>query len=98
MKYTVTISPRADLDMNSLEFHIRNNLHAPHTASDYMEGLRATGQKLAFLADSIGFNPYIQSLFGKNARHIVYKKMAIIYVIRGNVVYVKRVIASSMIH
>ncbi|MDR0865781.1 MAG: hypothetical protein LBO74_12750 [Candidatus Symbiothrix sp.] len=57
-----------------------------------------TVQKLVFLADSIGFNPYIQYMFGKNARHIVYKKMSIVYVVRGNIVYIKRVIPSSMIH
>jgi hypothetical protein len=37
-------------------------------------------------------------MFGWDARHINYKKMSIIYVVRGNVVFVKRVIASSMIH
>jgi hypothetical protein len=84
--------------MNSLEFYIKDSLQLPNTAANYMEGVDKTINYLALYADSIGFNPYIQSMFGKKARHIVYKKMSIIYVIHGNVVYIKRIIPSSLIH
>jgi hypothetical protein len=98
MKYTITISPQADLDMNNLESYIKDDLQLPDTAAKYMAGVDKTIDYLALYADLIGFNPYVQAMFGAKARRIVYKKMSIIYTIRGNVVYVKSVIASSMIH
>ncbi|GHT48315.1 hypothetical protein AGMMS49965_26500 [Bacteroidia bacterium] len=98
MKYAIIISPQADLDMTNLESYIKDDLQLPDTAAKYMAGVDKTLDYLALYADLIGFNPYVQAMFGKKTRRVVYKKMSIIYVIRGNIVYVKRVIASSMIH
>jgi hypothetical protein len=63
-----------------------------------MAGMNGTIYKLSFLASSIGANEYVQSMYGVNARHIRYKKMAIIFFIEGDVVYIKRVIAGALIH
>ncbi|MDR0733126.1 MAG: hypothetical protein LBF08_03570 [Dysgonamonadaceae bacterium] len=54
--------------------------------------------KLSYYAASIGVNQYIQTKFGVDARHITFKKMAIIYVIKDDTVYIKRIIPSSLIY
>jgi plasmid stabilization system protein ParE len=95
--FQVTISTKANKDITDLKQYIKDELKAPETASHYIEGLDATVQKLSYTADSIGSNEFVQAIFGKKARHIHYKRMVIIYIIRGNVVYVKRVIPGSMI-
>jgi plasmid stabilization system protein ParE len=99
MKYSITFSPNADIDMYGLEFYIKNDLNAPETASKYMKELNATIQKLSYLAEiRQGFNPYVQSMFGENAHHVTYKKMTIIYYLKDDYVYVDRVIATALIH
>jgi plasmid stabilization system protein ParE len=96
--FKIIISNKAETDIQDVTNHIQDKYGASMTAKRYKVGLDTTIQRLPVLAGVSGFNPFVQSMFGKNARHIVYKKMAIIYVIRGNIVYIKRVIASSMIH
>ncbi|MDR2564136.1 MAG: hypothetical protein LBC98_09405 [Prevotellaceae bacterium] len=41
---------------------------------------------------------FIQRNYGPNARHIIYKKMAIIYTVFDDTAYVIRIIAGSLIH
>jgi hypothetical protein len=60
--------------------------------------LYGTIATLGYLADTCGYNSYVQAMFGRDARHLRYRKMAIIYTIRGDIVYVKRMIAASLIH
>jgi hypothetical protein len=55
-------------------------------------------QKLSVYADSVGANEYVQDMFGINVRHIIFKKMAIIFFIEDDIVYIKRVIARALIH
>jgi plasmid stabilization system protein ParE len=100
MKYfQVITSPKAQSDITDLKQFIKNELKVPETASNYIKGLNATIQKLSYLADiRKGFNPYVQSMFGENAHHVIYKKMTIIYYIENDCVYVDRVIATSLIH
>ncbi|OAV73229.1 hypothetical protein Barb6_00425 [Bacteroidales bacterium Barb6] len=98
--YTITFSVDAEIDMIKLESYISNDLKAPEIASDYMKGLRASINKLATRADcfAVSQSAYIQFLCkGEDARRINYKKMAILYVIRRNFVYIKRVIPGSLI-
>jgi hypothetical protein len=98
MNYTIIFSPDADIDMYGIEFYIRTILKAPKIASHYMKELDLTIQKLSYLADSIGVNEYVQDMFGSNARHIIYKKIAIIFYCEDDCVYIRRVIADSIIH
>ena len=93
-EYVIIISDEAMMDIDGVYNHIANEINQKETAYHYKAGLIAEIQKLSVFADSIGFNPYIQALFGWDARHITYKKMSIIYVIYRNVVFVKLVIAS----
>jgi hypothetical protein len=57
-----------------------------------------TIDSLSRLAGVLGYNEYVQAMFGADARHIIYKKVAIIYVVRGETVCVLRVIPGALIH
>ncbi|KAA6303209.1 MAG: hypothetical protein EZS26_000598 [Candidatus Ordinivivax streblomastigis] len=99
MKYfQITVSIKAKRDIADLKRYIKDELKASETASHYIKGLDATIQKLFSLADFIGSNEFVQAMFGRNALHIAYKKMTIVFFIEDDCVYVERVIASSMIH
>ncbi|MDR0834283.1 MAG: type II toxin-antitoxin system RelE/ParE family toxin [Candidatus Symbiothrix sp.] len=96
--YYIIISDEAMEDIDSIVDYIHSELKEAFTAQQYYDGVIHTIQKLSFCAGSIGFNTYVQSMFGKKARHINYKKTAIIYIISKDVVYITRIIASSLIH
>jgi len=98
MIYKVFFSTEADYDMLELEYYIRNELKSPITAAKYLNDLNATILKLEVYANAIGFNKYVQEQFGANARHINFKKMAIIYFIEDDIVFIKRVIPASLIY
>ena len=94
----ILFSPQADEDMYELEAYIRETLKSPFTAAKYMTALNVAIQNLSSYAAAIGANEYIQVRFGRNARHIVFKKMAIVYKIKKNVVYILRVIPGALIY
>jgi hypothetical protein len=96
--FIISISEEAYADMAKLARYITYGLKSQQTSDKYMAGVDSTILKLSFCADGIGVNEYVQSMYGINARHITYKKMAIIFFIEGDVVYIKRVIASSLLH
>ena len=98
MIYKIFFSPEADYDMFELEYYIKNVLKSPITASKYMNDLETAIVKLAVYANSIGFNKYIQEQFGANVRHVNFKKMAIIYFVEDDTVFIKRVIPASLIY
>ena len=98
MSYQILFSDDANYDMVKLEQYIRERLKAPITASKYMEDLDNIIQKLAVYADIISINEFVQEKFGNNARHINFKKMAIIYIVENDIVYIERIIASSLIY
>ncbi|GAB6010661.1 type II toxin-antitoxin system RelE/ParE family toxin [Viscerimonas tarda] len=97
-QYFIVISNEAMADIDEIVDYIHNELQEPYTARRYYDGLISAIQKLSLHAGSIGINSYVQAQFGRNVRHIIYKKMTIIYVICGDVVYVNRIIPNSLIH
>jgi len=96
--YTVVTSKRAKADIRAFYNCIFYEYKQPDTAIRNRNNIRRTIRKLALLAGTIGANEHIQKMFGAKARHIRYKKMAIIYIVEGNLAYVKRVIPSALIH
>ena len=96
--YSVITSKEAESDIANLKRYMEHKLKAPETASDYIKRLKAILQKLSYLANTIGANAYVQAMFGANARHITFKKMAIIYFIEDNTVYIQRIIPGSLIN
>jgi hypothetical protein len=94
--YKVVLSDEAALDFNKYIDFIIYECDAPKTAEIHFDGI---WQKLDFIskyADAVAINPSVQS-FGTDARRINYKKIAIIYSIYGDIAYIHRIIAQSLI-
>ncbi|OAV75673.1 Plasmid stabilization system protein [Bacteroidales bacterium Barb7] len=99
-RYIIVISDKAMNDIDKIVDYICDELKVPFTARRYHDGLINTIRELSTYAGSIGISQssYIQSLCGPNARRINFKKQAIIYTIEGDSVYIRRIIASALIH
>jgi hypothetical protein len=95
--YSIVLSIDSQIDIADLKHYIKKELKVPDTAAKYIKGLKAAIKKLAFYADSVGANEYVQDMFGDNVRHITFKKMAIVFFIEDDVIYIKHVIAMSLI-
>ena len=98
MKKNVIVSPAAKTDIARLKAYIKEELKMPETAANYITELKNVVKKLAYYADSIGINKYVQDMFGMNARHITFKKMAIVFFIENDIIYIIRVMPSSLIY
>jgi hypothetical protein len=96
--YIIVLSIDSQIEMANLKRYIKTELKAPDTAAKYIEDLKASIQKLSLYADAVGTNEYVQHKFGLSARHITFKKMAIIFRIRGKYVYIKQIIPMSLIY
>ena len=96
--HSLKFSSDALIDMNELSDTITYTYGMPKTAEKYMRGLYDE-------IDRIKKNPTLNTIrtnasllqYGYNVRRANYKKMAIIYTINGDTVYIHRVIAGSMI-
>jgi hypothetical protein len=98
-RYTPVISPRAKADILAFYNNILYQYKQPQTAYRNRLGLYNEIQKLSVHAGSIAIcrNDFIQFLYGPEARRVNYKKMAIIFVLHHDKVYIKRVIPASLI-
>jgi plasmid stabilization system protein ParE len=96
-RFEIAISDTAYADASELACFIED-LSSTDASDKYMQGLDDTIEKLSYCAGAVGKNEYVQKMFGANARHIVYKKMAIIFFVEDETVYVIRIIAGSLIH
>jgi hypothetical protein len=94
----IIISSQAARDIAAFYDCICYKYKQPNTADKNRRGLQTRISQLSWLADVVGYNEYIQSMFGANARCITFKKMTIIFFVEDDCVYVERVIASSLIH
>jgi plasmid stabilization system protein ParE len=97
MKKNIIISPKAKRDIAELKIYIKQELKMPETAANYIKDLKVTIGKLSYYANSVGKNEYVQKMFGIDARHITFKKMAI-YLIDGEYIYIRRIIPSALIY
>jgi plasmid stabilization system protein ParE len=97
--FTVIFTPVAKADINNLRRYIIEELGIPMTADRYVEGIYNAIQKLSYFADSFAISQqeYIQNRYGPAARTINFKKMTIVYNIIGNLVLIRRVMASKLI-
>jgi plasmid stabilization system protein ParE len=96
--YRVELSQQSIDDLEELADAISFIYSSPMTSKRYMKELKAKIKSLSKNPESypIRFN---LSLFGYGifVRRVNYKKMAIIYTINENTVYIHRVITSSLI-
>ncbi|GHT40251.1 hypothetical protein FACS189437_05590 [Bacteroidia bacterium] len=96
--YRIELSQQTINDLENLADTISYTYSSPLTSKRYMKELKAKIKSLAKNPEAypIRFNLSLLH-YGINVRRVNYKKMAIIYTINENTVYVHRVIASSLI-
>lgn len=98
MKYQLRYSDTALEDIRELRFVIRNIYKAPNTAIRYLQGLYNEISSLKTHPEHppVHTSPFFLR-YGANARRINYKKMAIIYTVHGDIVYIHRIIPANLI-
>lgn len=96
--YTIIISEEAQVDLRNLSDIISYQYKAPITSVKYLRGIYSEMKKLSHSAESYSTQTR-KSLqqYGPSPRRINYKRMAIIYNVINNVVYIRRVIPSNTI-
>jgi ribosomal protein S18 len=98
VRFEIVFSEEANVDIQNLLDAIIYQYKASITAFRYVQGLLDEIKKLKTTAETFsiqktkGFSQY-----GFNVRRLNYKKMAIIYTVINNTVYIQRVIPSSTI-
>ncbi len=98
--FIVEILPLAAEDIERLSDIIRNEYKMPDTAFKYVQGLLDSIQSLKQSASvfRLQTNPAIVRAYGPFVRRINYKKMAILFIIHHQTVYIIRVIPQSAIN
>jgi plasmid stabilization system protein ParE len=98
MKYDISYSDEANRDLENLVHTISEKYNSPITAFRYIQGIIETINQMAKNPEGypIRFNQSLMQ-YGMFVRRVNYKKMAIIYTINDDMVYIFRIIASSMI-
>jgi len=99
MRDNIVISPEAEADIDRVYAYIAYEVMAPETAVRYYIGIYDTIQKLSKMGYMLAVSqqPLLRQLYGADVRTVVYKKMTIVYNIIDNIVYIRRVMAGSMI-
>lgn len=98
MTYNVILSDNASDDMDDLYNVITYDYKSPLTAFRYVRELRDKIKSLSRYPErnAIRTNKYYQQ-YGANVRRVNYKRMAIIYTIHADTVYVHRIVPSATI-
>ncbi|MDR3365734.1 MAG: hypothetical protein LBO71_02035 [Prevotellaceae bacterium] len=99
MNFTVIFSPISKNDIADVYCYIAYELKEPLMADKYIAGIYQSIKKLATNGDIYALceREYIQKLYGPSARTITYKKMTAVYSIIGNIVLIRRIVASSLV-
>jgi len=98
-KKTVKLSKTALNDLLALSNTITFEYKSPYTAKKYSNNLLSEINKLQYCALSIqpSFNETLISEFGYGVRRINFKKIAIIFTVHNDVVFIRRIIPQSCI-
>ncbi len=96
--YNILVTQTAKNDIDELYYFIITEYKSLGTALKYIDGIKATINKLSLFAESfrVQNNPSL-SQYGPYLRRINYKKMAILYSIYGETVYIHRIIPGATI-
>lgn len=97
-RYRVLLSQYAETDLQEYIDYIILDCNAPLTALKHYEDLFKTLKSLQRFPKSypVQTGKFFLS-FGTQVRRLNYKKMAIIYTVHSSIVYIHRIIASSLI-
>lgn len=96
--YRIKLLDEAEKDFDEYIYHIRAVYHAPITATKHYAGLSNCINSLKFFPERHPLqisNFFLR--FGPNVRRINYKKMAIIYTVHGDIVYIHRIIPANLV-
>lgn len=98
MKYSIVYSEHSKQDLNDLFNVIAFEYKLPITASRYLQGLKNTILSLSKSAESfpVQTRKSLQQ-FTPAPRRINYKRMAIIYNVINDTVYIRRIIPANTI-
>ena len=99
IEYSIFISSEAETDVDEIYNYIAFEVMAPETAIRYYIGLYDAIQHLSIVGGALPVSqqPFLRKQYGTNVRTAHYKKITIVYNIIGKVVYIRRIIASSLI-
>jgi len=97
-RYNVILSQDAEIDLQEYIDYIMFDCKAPLTALKHYENLFDTLKSLERFPESYPIQTGSSFLlFGTNVRRINYKKMAIVYTVHDDIVYIHRIIAANLI-
>ena len=98
-RYGILVSPEAEDDIDNIYDYIAFNLFSPATAEKYIDGIYDTIRSLALTGNmfAVNYGKSLQRQYGPHVRTIRYKKMAIIYTVRGDLIVVHSVRAGKTI-
>ena len=98
-EYGIVISPEAESDVDGIFAYIAFEVMAPETAVRYYMGLYDAIQHLSVVGGALPVSqqPFLRKRYGPDVRTVHYKKITIIYNIIDEVVYIRRIMASSLI-
>ena len=96
--YKVIITDSAQEDIDQYIDTIMYTYDAPRTAKRHYDDLYAEFRKIERnpMINSVRYNLSLMK-YGFNVRRANYKKMAILYTVNNDIVYIHRVVAGSMI-
>ena len=96
--FEIHYSSKANKDLDNLLQVIIVNYKAPIMAYRYTQGVINTIKSIAKTPEAypLQTNQSLQQ-YGQNVRRVNYKKMAIIYTVHNNIVYIHRIIPSTII-
>ena len=98
-KFKIVYSPKAVVDRDNLFNTIAYEFHASQTAIKYIQGIIDEIERLQYFPEAFPIKPDVHSLmqYGSFVRTITFKKMTIIYTVHDDVVYIHRIVASSLL-
>ena len=98
MEYRIKLLKQAEKDFYTYVSHIHTQYGMPITALKHYEEISAVINSLKINPERYAVRQNLSlQRYGTNVRRVNYKKMAIIYTVRNQTVYIHRVIAASMI-
>lgn len=98
MRYTIRFKSKAYSDIGQLKEFIHKKCAAPLTARRQFEMLEKHLDWIEQYAELPGVDVELSIKYGQLMRNVTFgKKMAILYTVEGDIVYIHRVIPQSMI-
>lgn len=96
-QYQIKYTTQSTEDMEVMFKFISKECSAPLTARRYMEGIKAEIDRLEVSAEAIAEEQELSRQMGFKVRRTHYKKVAIIYSVEDDTVYIHRIMPQSMI-